>query len=100
MMYFFLLKKTTTTAKKLFGDNKLVDFSKNLSKKNQKQTSLTLLKTGVNMMLRILNWSGTIIKTHKGAGTQTLYSPLPKNHSYANKNEKNRSWNKNNNEKK
>ena len=34
MMYFFLLKKTTTTAKKLFGDNKLVDFSKNLSKKN------------------------------------------------------------------
>jgi len=52
-MYFFLLKKTTTTAKKLFGDNKLVDFSKNLSKKNQKQTSLTLLKTGVNMMLRI-----------------------------------------------
>ena len=34
MMYFFLLKKTTT-AKNLFGNNKLVDFSKNLSKKNR-----------------------------------------------------------------
>ena len=36
MMYFFLLKKTTT-AKNLFGNNKLVDFSKNLSKKKIKQ---------------------------------------------------------------
>ena len=38
MMYFFLLKKTTT-AKNLFGNNKLVDFSKNLSKKTTKKQS-------------------------------------------------------------
>jgi len=35
-MYFFLLKKTTT-AKNLFGNNKLVDFSKNLSKKTKQK---------------------------------------------------------------
>jgi hypothetical protein len=42
MMYFFLLKKLVL--QNLFGNNKLVDFSKNKSKKIQKQTSLTLLK--------------------------------------------------------
>ena len=34
MMYFFLLKKLLQQ-KNLFGNNKLVDFSKNLSKKNR-----------------------------------------------------------------
>ena len=42
MMYFFLLKKLVL--QNLFGNNKLVDFSKNKSKKIQNQTSLTLLK--------------------------------------------------------
>ena len=37
MMYFFLLKKTTTAKKNLFGNNKLVDFSKNLKQKKIKQ---------------------------------------------------------------
>ena len=55
MMYFFLLKKKTTTAKNLFGNNKLVDFSKNLKQKkqNRSKTSLTLLKKITPMPTRM-----------------------------------------------